>query len=294
MRIKKLLLGAILFSFLFALSGNAQDNFWDKLKNLRWIGYAPTNFNPDEGIYPSLASIRRDLHVIYNEGFTGVVTYGSQSTLRCIPKIAKEVGFKGVIMGIWDIKSREEVCGAINAREYVDGYSVGNEGYQCRYQFHDLKGAVDFVRLATGKPTTTTEQLSDYYRDEKLLAISDWVFINVHPYFNGVRKPDKAVRWVKERIQRLARLMANKGYNKLIVVKETGFPTNGDKECIESSQQEFLKLMEESGLIFVYFEAFDQTWKRHLPIEPHWGLFDCSRRPKQYIRTNRLRCWLYN
>jgi hypothetical protein len=31
---------------------------------------------------------------------------------------------------------------------------------------------------------------------------------------------------------------------------------------------------------FVYFEAFDQPWKTHLPIEPHWGIFNSDRSPK--------------
>src|SRR5205823_9481233 len=31
---------------------------------------------------------------------------------------------------------------------------------------------------------------------------------------------------------------------------------------------------------FVYFEAFDQPWKTHLPVEPHWGIFRSDRTPK--------------
>ncbi len=33
-------------------------------------------------------------------------------------------------------------------------------------------------------------------------------------------------------------------------------------------------------MLFAYFEAFDQSWKDHLPIEPHWGLFASDRTPK--------------
>jgi hypothetical protein len=36
---------------------------------------------------------------------------------------------------------------------------------------------------------------------------------------------------------------------------------------------------------FVYFEAFDQPWKTHLPIEPHWGLFRSDRSPKALAAT---------
>jgi exo-beta-1,3-glucanase (GH17 family) len=291
MQFKKIAVISLLFLWLLPCV-NAQDNFWYKLKNLRWIGYAPTGFNPQSNRYPSEDSIRQDLQVLLNAGFTGIVTYGSESSLRHIPRIAKDLGFKGVIMGIWDIRDWKEICSALSAQEHVDGYCVGNEGYKSRYHFYELKETVDFVRSVTGKPTTTTEQLCDYYSDRRLLEISDWVFVNIHPYFHGLREPAQAVVWIKEKVKKLATFVVNEGHAKVVVIKESGFPTNGDYCCNQKSQQEFLNLMEESGLVFIYFEAFDQVWKNHLCIEPHWGLFDCSRRPKQYIRTRIERCWL--
>lgn len=47
------------------------------LHDIRWVAYAPTNFNPGTGLQPDTASIRRDLETLTLAGFTGLVTYSS-------------------------------------------------------------------------------------------------------------------------------------------------------------------------------------------------------------------------
>ncbi|UCC94760.1 MAG: hypothetical protein JSW40_08105 [Candidatus Omnitrophota bacterium] len=282
---RKLFLAATLSLFLIIPPSEAKDRFWHKLKNLKWVDYAPTKFNPQKGVYPSSVSIKKDLEVLQKAGFNGIVTYGSERTLKHIPYLAKQVGFKGVIMGIWDINSLGEIKSALYAQKYVDGYCVGNEGYKYRYNFQQLNSTIRFIKCVTGKPTTTAEQIDNYYYDKNLVDISDWIFVNAHPYHQNIKKPKKAVRWVKEKVKRLERVLENKDCDKMIVVKELGLPAKGNEGCDEKIQGEFFTLMEKTNIPFVYFEAFDQPWKQHFSIEPHWGLFDCERQPKRYIRT---------
>ena len=39
----------------------------------------------------------------------------------------------------------------------------------------------------------------------------------------------------------------------------------------EKSQLDYYRVLKQSGTSFVYFEAFDQVWKTHNPVEPFWG-----------------------
>src|SRR4051812_48426416 len=48
-----------------------------KLSSVRWVAYAPTNFNPTVSppIIPPDASIQADLQALKDAGFDGLVTY---------------------------------------------------------------------------------------------------------------------------------------------------------------------------------------------------------------------------
>lgn len=257
------------------------EEFKEKVRTLKWVAYAPTNFDPDQGNYPLEDSIRKDLSVLYQYGFTGIVTYGAGATLAEIPRIATEAGFHGVIMGIWDIENREEIMNAILASKYVDGYCVGNEGLNSRYDSGLLKKVILTIKESTHKPATTTEQISDYANDE-IFSIGDWIFPNTHPFLSEVREPKKAVIWTEKHYQRLKKHCPP---DKIVLFKETGYPTKGDSKATEANQMEFFLNLEKSGILFVYFEAFDQKWKNDLSVEPHWGLFYGNRKPKKYIAS---------
>jgi exo-beta-1,3-glucanase (GH17 family) len=69
---------------------------------------------------------------------------------------------------------------------------------------------------------------------------------------------------------------------KRVLFKEVGCPTRGDI-MNRRTQKDFFRYMEQTRVKFVYFEAFDQFWKNDTSVEPHWGLFDRSRKPKTFI-----------
>ena len=79
-------------------------------------------------------------------------------------KIAKEEGFKSVIMGVWNPNSNLELQNAKNQAYYVSAYCVGNEGLYGRYSLSDLNNAYDFLKV-TGKPISTSEERNDYLID---------------------------------------------------------------------------------------------------------------------------------
>jgi exo-beta-1,3-glucanase (GH17 family) len=275
-----LVLNLILILCAGNIFAECNDEFYQKILNLKWIAYSPTNCDPTKNDFPSEDTIYQDLQVLYEAGFRGVVTYSSYSTFSQIPRIAREVGFTGVIMGIWDIESREEIINADMASLYVDGYCAGNEGLNVRYDLETLNGVIEALKKSTNKPVTTTEQIFDYY-NEDVLNTGDWLFPNIHPFLCEVKNPRKAARWIERHYEMLKKHAGRK----LIVFKEVGYPTAGSREATAANQKDFFLAFEKKGVPFVYFEAFDQYWKRDLPVEPHWGLFDSKRRPKKYIKS---------
>ncbi|MBU1125358.1 MAG: hypothetical protein KKC84_04990, partial [Candidatus Omnitrophica bacterium] len=203
------------------------EDFRDKISRLKWIAYAPLRFNPNIDLYPPEESIREDLELLFRYGFRGIVTYGANKILAQIPRIARETGFQAVIMGIWDLASNNELENALAAVEYVDGYCVGNEGLNLRYDIATLKEVIAYVKEKTGKPVTTTEQVTDYYNDA-ILEIGDWVFPTIHPFLNHVTNPQKAANWIEKHYKILIR---HAGSNKVVFFKEVGFPTAGMKHA---------------------------------------------------------------
>lgn len=252
----------------------------DRLPALRWVAYSPTNADPNRVLEASPESIRQDLKVLRQAGFTGLVTYSSfGQTGRLLPQLAREAGFEGLIVGIWDPASEKERAAAVAAADnpIVLGYCIGNEGLHKRYELADLAAALDALKTATGKPVTTTEEIDDY-SDEALLALGDWVFPNAHPYFHNQIEPAMAVQWTVAAYADLLRRVTARP----VMFKEVGLPTRGDdREALsEENQAAYYRELAQTDVKFVYFEGFDQEWKVSLPVEPHWGIFRADRSPK--------------
>jgi exo-beta-1,3-glucanase (GH17 family) len=248
--------------------------------SLCWVAYSPTEYNPDVGKYPLKSIMREDLRVLYTAGFAGIITYGANGTLDSIPQLAKEAGFAQVVMGVWNPLDADEMAAAVRAAPFVDGYLVGNEGIgDGRYSFDGVRDAIHNLRAATGKPVTTSERIDAYSSDE-LLALGDWVSPIVHPYWYDWKQANYAAEWTAEQY---ADLRAELPPDRFLQFKEVGLPTAGDAAVSEEAQAEYYQALQETGVVFVYFEAFDQFWKAQSAesaVGPHWGLFTKERTPK--------------
>jgi exo-beta-1,3-glucanase (GH17 family) len=253
------------------------------------VAYQPRGYTPGSSALPSRTSekqVREDLRLLKKSGFRSLVTYGADGVLGSIPQLARKEGFDGVvIMGIWDIFSKEEWINALAQIPYVDGYCLGNEGLGVRYSQEELAIRMKELRRVTGLPVTTSEPIDSYiegpYRDW-LLAFPDWPFPLAHPVWADELDPQEAVNWL---LARQDYLVATSG--RRVVIKEAGFPSSGLEGCNEDAQRLFFELLEASGLSFFYFEAFDQPWKKSTSksheIEAHWGLFDAQGMSKEVI-----------
>ncbi|WP_143288313.1 hypothetical protein [Calothrix rhizosoleniae] len=272
----------VVFSTTSLVSSEAKSSAWEEqVSRIVWVAYSPTNANPHKGIEATAKSIREDLAVLRQAGFTGLVTYGASGIMgREFPKIAQSEGFQGLIMGIWNPSSSEEMAMAKAAAKnpIILGFCVGNEGLMTRrYKLSTLSQVMENLRSATGKPVTTTEVI-EKYKDKNFLILGDWVFPNVHPYFHNLLDSDAAVRWTKGVYEDIKRRS-----DRFVLFKEVGLPTTGDSQgkLSEAAQERYYLELAKTDVSFVYFEAYDQPWKTHLPVEPHWGIFRSERTPKR-------------
>lgn len=281
--VSRLLLVAVGWCFfglcLCGCHGETAQDWATRLYAIRWVDYSPSSWNPDQGIEPSSESIRQDLSVLRKAQFTGLVTYSAKGKLgNELLTIAKETGFQGVIVGIWDPANSDEVAAAKRSATsaIVFGFCVGNEGLmEHRYSLDALEKAIRDIRETTKKPVTTTEIIQRY--DSSLLTFVDWAFPNAHPYFAGILEPDRAVTWTRDAYAGL------KGRTSMpVLLKEVGLPTAGDSKqsLSEQAQCEYYDGLAKTDAHFVYFEAFDQRWKTHLSVEPHWGIYRSDGSPK--------------
>lgn len=277
-------LAALLSLWLSPSVSHGTDRAWERqVSSLVWVAYSPSIAGPDRANLANQETIRKDLALLRRAGFTGLVTYSAAGAMGAeVPELARQAGFEGLILGVWDPHSSEELSAVRSVAEspIVLGYCVGNEGLGIRYGQAELADIMDDLRLATGKPVTTTEEIGDYAVDS-LLQLGDWVFPNVHPIHDDKVDPQVALRWtvgVYEDLQRRT--------DRFVFFKEVGLPTFGDAEgrLSEVSQRDYYLGLGSSEVRFVFFEAFDQPWKDHLPFEPHWGLFRADRSPKALAR----------
>jgi len=256
-----------------------------KLREIRWVAYAPTGYYPSESppVLPDKESISADLAVLREAGFTGLVTYGAE--MEAIPDVAAAMGFKAMLLGIWDPFDGEEVGKALRAvaahRNLIVGIVAGNEGLtNGRYSLKRLCTSMRSIRDASHKPVTTTEPVDFLLAEPRIGECSDFISANAHPFFSNRKAPGEAVQWTRESWDAVRRAFPGKP----ALLKEVGLPTSGDAAMSEDTQKDYYTLLVKTDVVFCYFEAFDAS-PRFKPdvIEQSWGLWRSDRTPKRIV-----------
>ena len=251
--------------------------------------------NPDQGIFPSETDIREDMPILKNMA-EAIRTYGVCNGLEKIVPIANEFDLK-VSPGAWICSNYEGNEEEINnltslAQNYeVETVIVGNEvvlRYENGWDTLTEAELVDYVTRVkenVSVPVTTGEPWHIWDNHTELVDEVDYILLYVHPYWEGV-SIDNAPNYVVERYKEIQ----NK-YQKRVVIGEVGWPTEGlpNGEAVPSVEnqerflEEFLKLADEKGISFYFFEAFDEKWKVEESVGPHWGFYYSNRTAKHSI-----------
>ena len=273
----------------------------DALAHARFVAYQPTSLSVIDGRFTpaTAASMRTDLALLRRH-FDGLVTYDAIHGLEQLAPLAASLGFRAVIIGVWNPFAPAEVSAALGAArrfpKLVVGLSLGNEMiFSHRADAAQLAAIVQRVRTqAPELPLSTSEPFHIYEAPaaQPLLGSLDFLLANVHPVFQPWFReaPDKAAA------QFVVNVVGQLGerYCGPVLVKETGEPTAPAAEGYSAARQaafygELRHLLPPSPQhAFAYFAAFDAPWRAQdatgvpgpHPSEAYWGVFDEKRRPK--------------
>lgn len=302
---------------LASLSAAAGDNgavqrVRQAIDTLRFVAYTPTDLTIIDGRVhaASEAQIRRDLKRL-REDFQGLVTYSSADGVQHVPAVAAALGFRAVIVGVWDPTSDTEIETAIRlARAWpqlVVAVAVGNETLLAeRHDWSVLRAAMQRVRAALPGVAVTTSEPFYYYLDDTppdFVASQDFLLPSIHPLFQSWFNRDTSTAQAIDFVVNVVHRLTGKT-DKPVLIKETGLPSGPPKSAYSPARQADFwtglcrQLPYTPGLGVVYFEAFDHDWKAENareefglhPEEGYWGLYTGSGAAKPAVEQLR-RLW---
>ncbi|MBU0665563.1 MAG: hypothetical protein KJ990_13605 [Proteobacteria bacterium] len=275
------------------------------IQQTRFIAYTPRSFSIGGGKIRAAteAGIREDLTLL-RPFFNGVITYSATSGLEAVPRIAHELAFRALILGIWDPSSETEIRNVIHAAQkypnLIGAIIVGNEGlYTRRYLPQDVDKAMQRIKKeCPGMAVTTSEPFFLYFENEysQFFNSHDLLMPNVHPVFEKwftASNPTQGVDMVIEMAEKF-----KKNYTKPLLIKETGMPSGPKEKGFSRERQRLFwsdirkRFPFSSSQSLAYFEAFDAPWKpaeitATLPgdhsSEAFWGLFSKDGKAKQVL-----------
>ncbi|MGP8032791.1 MAG: hypothetical protein ACLPQ6_01505 [Steroidobacteraceae bacterium] len=269
----------------------------------RFVAYEPTSLHIVAGRVEAADphSIRADLEALRRD-FDGLITYDAVHGAEAIPAIAARLGFRALIIGVWDPADQAQLDAALAAAarypELIVGLSLGNESlFAQRTNIEALATALTAARARAPRlALATTEPFHLFEKPEAavLLGTMDFLLVNVHPvfqpWFRGATDAT-AAQFVVNVVADLAQRFCGP-----ILVKETGVPTAPASAGFSPERQATFyaelrrRFPPTTARAFAYFSAFDAPWRAHDagpvpgaitgPEEAFWGLYDSERRPK--------------
>ncbi len=270
----------------------AMDDFEIKLRTLKWIAYEPVEWDPERLNNVNINNIRIELDILLENKFDGLITFSSAKKLSEIPRIAREAGFKGVIMGIIDIEDYTEIRNAIGASSYADALCVSHMFTDYGFGERELLKTIHFLKDETGLPITTSLSPNGYKAFPRLTNAIDWLFPDVHCNWYRIATATDIFNQTKLYINEITDLQ-NLYRNKPVLLKMISFPSEEVKNASTEEQYRFFRLLveyAESSMDFPervyasYFSAFDLQWKtperKWPPGERFLGFFDKERKAK--------------
>jgi exo-beta-1,3-glucanase (GH17 family) len=270
----------------------------------RFIAYQPTSLQVVNGrsTHADRNSIRADLAVL-RPRFDSLVTYRADNGAEQIPAVAASLGYRALIIGVWDPHDQGELAAALaTARAYpklVVGVSLGNEMVLGRRStFAELAQLLASVHEQVPRlAVSTSEPFHLFYLPDAAPALAnmDFLLANVHPVFQtwfAGASNSQAAEFVANVIGQLKEHHCGP-----ILVKETGLPTAPAEHGFTTERQadfyaQLRRLLPPSAsAAFAYFSAFDAPWRTTDPIlgpgvhteEGHWGLYDGERQAKPAV-----------
>lgn len=249
--------------------------------------------NPDKGVFPSDEELKADIEMIPKLA-RAVRTYSLSKALGSIPKLCERAGLD-CYPGAWlgnhksdnDTEVRELIRIGLNTHQYSDNieYKVvveemdfpasldptsnGSSIHQSLLLTH-VKGLIvgnevllrgdmtedeliSYIREVkkTGVPVTSADVWSVWAKHPNLYGEVDFVIIHIDPYREGVSIDEAALH-----VMKVWRYMSSMFSSKLVVIGETGWPSDGKqiRDAVPRPEnqarffKEFTEMAEKEGI----------------------------------------------
>jgi exo-beta-1,3-glucanase (GH17 family) len=259
--------------------------------------YSPfrDNENPDLGIFPTIEELYQDLPFVAK--FTERIRiYGNSNTLGEIAAISDHYGLE-CYAGAWISKDTTandlEINGLLRIANLklktLKGLIVGNEVIlRNDMNVHDLSMLIKKLNDSTDIPIGTAETWSVLEQNPEIVTYADFILVHIHPYWDAI-DVEKAAEKVANKYFEIKQLFPNK----LVIIGETGWPSNGETfgDAIPSEEnqkkffEQFITLAKEQDIPYFYFDVFDEGWKgmNEGEIGENWGLFKSNGTLKPFL-----------
>ncbi|RAO77141.1 glycosyltransferase family 2 protein [Dyella jiangningensis] len=247
--------------------------------------------NPLKNDFPSDEEINNDLKLL-KQYTPRIRTYSTLQNPQ-VYRLADKQGLQ-VMAGAWidrrlDNNEKEIETLIAQARRYPNSINrviVGNEVlFRNDIPPEQLMAYVDRVRAALHQPVSIAEPWHIWAKYPELAEHVDFITVHLFPYWNGIDRKD-AIQDALGSYRTLKQMFPNK----LIVIGEIGWPSNGDRykyaDPSVSNEAIFLRqwfnVAKQNNIDYYVMEAFDQPWKEKLSgrTEAYWGMFNADRQLK--------------
>ncbi len=152
-----------------------------------WLEYSPPReeafswLDEDEQVFLR-EEIEENLRALKAAGFTGILANGDTGVTHLIPRSAKALGLKVIIIcGLTGNRGHREqtLARVFNLREFADAICIGYNGLGTDYQLDELRVSINRMRRRCGLPVTTTQPASRYVDNPPLVHAGDWLFPDI-------------------------------------------------------------------------------------------------------------------
>ncbi len=270
---------------------------------IQGIGYSPylDCQTPAGKQLPTAENIQEDLERLSHTSY-GIRTYSSTGVNSLVPAMVISMGLP-IFAGAWldsNAKDAGEIQGLIDLAQAndLDGAIVGNE----YYLRHRTPADLEYLRqkilqvkssIPAGIPVATAE-IDDLMFDlsgsqpsirpnyRPIIDQLDIIMLHIYPFWSGL-PVDGAAAYTVARYKAIQGLVEKEypGQNKRVIIGEAGWPSAGDPQSkavpsLTNQRRymlEFLRLAEQQGVEYFYFDAFDELWKIEEPghVGQNWG-----------------------
>lgn len=247
-------------------------------QNETWVSYDSAYYWPEDPQgklghapqEPTEAQIRQELKLLREAGFTALYLHESRVGQRDVPRLARETGFRGVVMAIRvgtpkelsspEVRTQIETANA--ASPWVDAFCLG-EVTAREVDLAELKQLLAELRISTKKPVTTSFLDDEYFgrRGARLRELADFTIRGLHHHWNTQPSVEQAI----QRMERAYESFREDESPALLTF--VGFPSGGHAAWSEKSQREFLiaatqSLRAPTGTNCVLYTSFDLPWQK--------------------------------